>query len=780
MKKYKKNFKKPQVIGYKINYHKKLGAGGNARVYLAVNKDGKEVAVKILKDKISYFEKKLKRFKTEVVKVREIQDKIKGVLPILDYSLEKPPYWYAMPIALPIKEHFENSKNIDDDNIGNKVKCVIELAESLSELHAKGICHRDIKPSNLYFYNGGFVLADFGLVSYEGKEDITSIKERVGNRQTMDPVMEANPKTADKKMADVYSLAKTLWLLLTDETGKKMGFKGTYLSENSEMGLSNYFKKQHLVELEEVLYLSTLDSQKERPNASEFALKLKDYIKIKNDDIAMCQSQWRFIYKSLFKGSVPQRAVFEDMKDIVNVLNMTARLPNINHSYFPDGGGDDFEKAEFAKEKDCIVLDFGASTSTILKPRRLIAEYFGKDYMFNYLRLEADELKPIFPPENSEEEFEYMIEDKPGNYVRSKYENYNRYDDKTLFPQGTRRIRRYLSGSFIITGKFSVYNLEGPGYSGTHNVMDSDTFRDYIKLMRDAYFYCSNVKDFKLFRNLCNIDFCGKNKAPAMNTVISPEDSDKLKKFMRDNCESWDFTDIICQYEAVKEPYIKFSIELGSISGSIFDIDKDKYYLSESGKFKKIDGDIGNLKKEKDRLFLKISSDDILKIEKQIEQTIEGILSENKFVLDWPPYALRIELFKEKNPTRIFTKEEIKKVLQNGDDFKDNYLIIDGAGCPRLVDSYDMARISPVVNEKFCAGNNYVGEFAPLEDKEYLDDTYLVMLSGLFKYLKTGKRHYVGDAPDLYPEKKLLEEITTLIKNQDNKPRNNDEKKTTA
>jgi len=34
----------------------------------------------------------------------------------------------------------------------------------------------------------------------------------------MDPEMRRNPDKADGKCADVYSLAKTLWILLTKET----------------------------------------------------------------------------------------------------------------------------------------------------------------------------------------------------------------------------------------------------------------------------------------------------------------------------------------------------------------------------------------------------------------------------------------------------------------------------------------------------------------------------------------------------------------------------------
>ena len=65
----------------------------------------------------------------------------------------------------------------------------------------------------------------------------------------MAPEMRYNAKNADGKKADVYSLAKTLWIVLT---GVDYGFEGRYEEDDAIIGLRNdkRYKKEHLVELE--------------------------------------------------------------------------------------------------------------------------------------------------------------------------------------------------------------------------------------------------------------------------------------------------------------------------------------------------------------------------------------------------------------------------------------------------------------------------------------------------------------------------------------------------
>jgi hypothetical protein len=92
--------------------HRKLGAGGDAEVWVA-RRDDDEVALKILKrnDKNS---EPYKRLRQEVQALRALAD-VSGVLPLLDYSLpEQPdfrnPAWLAMPVATPLQESDTSGK----------------------------------------------------------------------------------------------------------------------------------------------------------------------------------------------------------------------------------------------------------------------------------------------------------------------------------------------------------------------------------------------------------------------------------------------------------------------------------------------------------------------------------------------------------------------------------------------------------------------------------------------------------------------------------------------
>ena len=104
----------------------------------------------------------------------------------------------------------------------------MQLCETLCALHDKGIHHRDIKPSNIYYYGGRFALGDFGLVDFPDNDDFTK---------------------SDRSKADVFSLAKTLWMFLSDD---EKGFDGAYdyLDQSHSMRYVSRFRKEHLVIVE--------------------------------------------------------------------------------------------------------------------------------------------------------------------------------------------------------------------------------------------------------------------------------------------------------------------------------------------------------------------------------------------------------------------------------------------------------------------------------------------------------------------------------------------------
>ena len=49
------------------------------------------------------------------------------------------------------------------------------------------------------FYDNEYYLADFGLVDYPDKEDVTTKFESVGSKWTMAPEMRRSPQVADGK-----------------------------------------------------------------------------------------------------------------------------------------------------------------------------------------------------------------------------------------------------------------------------------------------------------------------------------------------------------------------------------------------------------------------------------------------------------------------------------------------------------------------------------------------------------------------------------------------------
>lgn len=255
---------------WQIKYEKinEIGEGGNAKVY-RVNKAGKEYA---LKDLYNRTVEKKARFIDEIDIMSSNCNDIEGIIPIIDFSRED--YWYTMPIAKNIFSYIIEYEL----NIENIIKEYIQLCETLEKLHEKDLCHRDIKPSNIYFYKNRFYLGDFGLVEIVDNENEYTRSDRgLGAVFTIAPEMKRNPKEADGKKADVFSLAKTLWMLLFED---EKGFDGRYdyLDKSHSLRFNKSYKDVHLVEIEELIRDSTNNSPDKRPKITEFKNRLENWL----------------------------------------------------------------------------------------------------------------------------------------------------------------------------------------------------------------------------------------------------------------------------------------------------------------------------------------------------------------------------------------------------------------------------------------------------------------------------------------------------------------------
>lgn len=443
-----------------------LGAGGNGEVWIAQNSGGNKAAIKILKKlkQIAY-----SRFVDECKVIRENQD-IKGVMPIFDFYLPgeigKELPWYVMPIAVPISEQ------LIDKNAEEILIAIIEIGDTLSELHKKNITHRDIKPPNLFWFDDRYCIGDFGLVDYPEKKDLTPKGGEVGPKWTMAPEMRRDPDKADGKCADVYSLAKTLWILLTNE---KKGFEGQYKPDHF-IGIGKFQQTIFPNPFDDLIRDCTENDPLKRPSIMEVVERLKNGIEINRSYEEKNRVQWIAVQRNLFPTALPSRVIWENINDIISVLKNLSFI-NLNHMFFPNGGGLDLENVSKSFEDNCLELGFSGSY-IIVKPKRLIFESFGDNPEWNYFRLETGDLIS-FDPSYTKYNDEMLTELEPGLYTDYNCFEYNDFNGEPL-PSTARPIRRIFNGDFVIFQKTSLYNKNRSTYDGRHNKMNADQFRKHI------------------------------------------------------------------------------------------------------------------------------------------------------------------------------------------------------------------------------------------------------------------------------------------------------------
>ncbi len=471
-----------------------LGEGGNAKVYLVKCLENNRNFA--LKELVSRGTEKKGRFIDEINIITNNCENINGIIPIIDFSAEQ--YWYVMPVAKPAIDYiFENKLNITEIVMGT-----LELCKTLETLHEKGVSHRDIKPSNIYYYEGQFCLGDFGLVDFpENENDFTRSDKGLGAIFTIAPEMKRNPKKADGKKADVFSLAKTMWMFLTKD---EKGFDGVYnfLDESHSLRLFKQAKDFHLVELDELLIDSTANDPNARPTMKEFKDRLEYWLEVCSDIYKSQSSDWNFLSKLLFGANPPTACVWREPQEIVNVLNIVGSTPAYNHMIFSDRGGLDFSHAKMADEKGCIKVYDTLNGCYILKPKRLLFESFKDNLRWNYFMLEIDNLKPILQ-ENIISDYEYLVEDMPSNYVSAQFADYGvyDYDEGTPLPDGFQKVYRYTKGKFLIVLKTGPYNGINGTYDGRHGDCSADEFRNYIenliKFYEQLYKYAKQDEQLK-------------------------------------------------------------------------------------------------------------------------------------------------------------------------------------------------------------------------------------------------------------------------------------------
>ncbi len=252
--------------------HEQIGKGGNAKVYRAERDGELSIALKVL-DRQRVGGERYRRFVQEIKFLRSLGP-FPGVLPLLDAHLpaiptNADPPWLSMPIATPIADA------VGGLPLDQVVAAVAQIASTLAQLAERGAGHRDIKPGNLYELDGEWLVGDFGLVAApEADDDITRAGKALGPAHFTAYEMIIDPVGADPLPADVYSLAKTLWSLVT---GLPYPPEGHQPADSRAWSIRELRPDGRSSALDQLIDRATQLTPGARPTMAQFATELRTW-----------------------------------------------------------------------------------------------------------------------------------------------------------------------------------------------------------------------------------------------------------------------------------------------------------------------------------------------------------------------------------------------------------------------------------------------------------------------------------------------------------------------
>lgn len=267
-----------------------LGTGGNGVVW-ACRRGEQEGALKQLHPRLyqkcpdqKLHEKRRLRVRRFVDEIQFLQSRVRqpGIMQLLDAHLptnlsERNPAWFVMELGTPLRKHLSTKRSLEEI-----IRLFASLASTLADLHDAGVSHRDIKPENILVTSDGVKFGDFGLVDFLGKTAETVGSEILGPLFYIAPEMRSESPELNYPPADVYSLAKTLWVAATDQNyplpgEQRVGIPALSLGEN----VSNPRAKL----LDPLIDICTRQLANERPSSRYVANELTAWLHNSTNDL---------------------------------------------------------------------------------------------------------------------------------------------------------------------------------------------------------------------------------------------------------------------------------------------------------------------------------------------------------------------------------------------------------------------------------------------------------------------------------------------------------------
>jgi serine/threonine protein kinase len=205
-----------QVVCGKWTIEAVLGIGGMATVYAAVHRNGKRVALKMLRPELSANTDTRTRFLREGYLANKVEHP--GCVSVIDDDTTDEGFVFlVMELLSGETLHKRASRQGDRLPAPELIGYMDQLLDVLAAAHDKGIVHRDIKPDNLFVtQDGALKVFDFGLARLrETSIDPTISGSVMGTPAYMSPEQALAKSSKIDGRTDIWSVGATMFTLLT-------------------------------------------------------------------------------------------------------------------------------------------------------------------------------------------------------------------------------------------------------------------------------------------------------------------------------------------------------------------------------------------------------------------------------------------------------------------------------------------------------------------------------------------------------------------------------------
>ncbi len=148
----------------------RLGEGGMGVVHLALDPQGRAVALKVLRDHVCADPEARARLRREVETLRRVHSPHVAEVLGADLDGDRPYLATRFVPGRTLEEHVRTDGPLLTPDV---VRVGLVLAEALDAIHAAGVVHRDLKPANVLLLDGDPVLVDFGIAHVADDTRIT-------------------------------------------------------------------------------------------------------------------------------------------------------------------------------------------------------------------------------------------------------------------------------------------------------------------------------------------------------------------------------------------------------------------------------------------------------------------------------------------------------------------------------------------------------------------------------------------------------------------------------